>query len=291
MSYTTPITFTELVKRCDLRAQVTTALAEDTGDDGIDITAQLIPLVHHVRAELICREPAILCGTAWFDEVFRQLDAGINISWQHNDSQTLKPDEIVCHLEGPAQPILTGERTAMNFLQTLSGTASVTHKYVNAIAGTATQILDTRKTLPGLRLAQKYAVHCGGGGNHRSGLYDMILIKENHIKAAGSIKQALASALSQSLTAEIEVETLDELQQALATGAKHILLDNMSTTMLMQAVKITNRRATLEASGNINLETIREIAQTGVDYISVGGLTKHLVAVDFSLRIVDNKDI
>lgn len=281
-----------------LATQVRLALDEDIQSG--DITASLIPLDKHVTADLFSRETAVLCGRDWLKQTFAQLDPDVKIKWQANDGDIIRPDQIVCTLTGSAQSILTGERTAINFLQTLSGTATQTKKYVDAVEGTNTKILDTRKTIPGLRLAQKYAVACGGGMNHRIGLYDMILIKENHIESAGSIEMALKKAFSKVQTnnifaevaIEIEVETLNELHQALAAGAKRILLDNMTNDTLVEAVKINKQfskdndtaAAKLEASGNIELDTIKEIALTGVDYISIGGLTKHLQAVDFSLR-------
>lgn len=287
-----------LVSDENLYAQVKLALKEDihTGD----VTASLIDVDNEVTADLFSREHAILCGQDWVKETFKQLDQDIKISWQANDGDEIRPDQIVCTFTGTAQTILTAERTAINFLQTLSGTATDTQKYVNAIQGTEANILDTRKTIPGLRLAQKYAVVCGGGMNHRIGLHDMILLKENHIEAAGSIEQALILAqkkiknnlLAEDFPVEIEVETLKELHAALATGAKRILLDNMSNDTLIEAVKINNQftddndtdAAKLEASGNVSLDTIHEIAQTGVDFISVGAITKHLKAIDFSLR-------
>lgn len=288
----------KLITDEQLAAQVKLALDEDIQSG--DITASLIPPKTQLTADLFSRESAVLCGRDWLKQTFTQLDPDIKIKWQANDGDLIRPDQIICTLTGSAQSILTGERTAINFLQTLSGTATQTKKYVDAIEGTSAQILDTRKTIPGLRLAQKYAVTCGGGMNHRIGLYDMILIKENHIESAGSIEMALSKAFtvvrdsdnSSEAPVEIEVETLNELHQALTAGAKRILLDNMSNDTLIEAVKINTvfskendtAAAKLEASGNVELETINEIAQTGVDYISVGALTKHLIAVDFSLR-------
>ena len=282
----------KLISDEELASQVKHALDEDIQSG--DITASLIPVDKQVTADLFSRERAVLCGRDWLKQTFLQLDSDVKIKWFVEDGDSIIPDQIVCTLTGSAQSILTGERTAINFLQTLSGTATQTRLYVDAIEGTETQILDTRKTIPGLRLAQKYAVTCGGGMNHRIGLYDMILIKENHIEAAGSIQEALSSALNKNsdVPLEIEVETLKELHQALAGGAKRMLLDNMSNDTLIEAVKINQQfssdnntpAAKLEASGNVELETIKEIAMTGVDYISVGALTKHLKAVDFSLR-------
>lgn len=280
-----------------LANQVMLALDEDIQSG--DITASLIPLDKQITADLFSRETAILCGRDWLNETFAQLDSEVKINWQANDGDEIKPDQIICTLTGSAQSILTAERTAINFLQTLSGTATETKKYVEAIKDTDTQILDTRKTIPGLRLAQKYAVTCGGGTNHRVGLYDMILIKENHIESAGSIETTLNKAFtvveessSDDIAIEIEIETLDELHQALNAGAQRMLLDNMSNDTLIEAVKINQQfssdndtpAAKLEASGNVELNTINEIALTGVDYISIGALTKHLNAVDFSLR-------
>lgn len=280
-----------------LANQVMLALDEDIQSG--DITASLIPLDKQITADLFSRETAILCGRDWLNETFAQLDSEVKINWQANDGDEIKPDQIICTLTGSAQSILTAERTAINFLQTLSGTATETKKYVEAIKDTDTQILDTRKTIPGLRLAQKYAVTCGGGTNHRVGLYDMILIKENHIESAGSIETALNKAFtvveessSDDIAIEIEVETLYELHQALNAGAQRMLLDNMSNDTLIEAVKINQQfssdndtpAAKLEASGNVELNTIKEIALTGIDYISIGALTKHLNAVDFSLR-------
>ncbi len=280
----------ELINDEQLFAQVQLALEEDIQSG--DVTASLIPADKIITADLFAKEMAILCGKDWFNQAFKQLDPEIKIHWQANDADKITPDQIICSLSGSAQNILTAERTAINFLQTLSGTATVTKHYVDTIKETSTKILDTRKTIPGLRLAQKYAVNCGGGVNHRVGLYDMILIKENHIEAAGSIEAALYAALQKELPVEIEVETLEELQQALQAGAQRILLDNMNNDTLKLAV-ILNRQfsedkqtdaAILEASGNVSFETIEAIAETGVDYISIGSLTKHLTAVDFSLR-------
>ncbi len=280
----------ELISDEQLSIQVQQALDEDIQSG--DVTASLIPADKEVVADLFCNEIAVLCGKDWLTETFKQLDPEIKIHWQANDAEKIKPDQIVCTISGSARSILTGERTAINFLQTLSGTATQTQRYVDAIKDSNANILDTRKTIPGLRLAQKYAVCCGGGVNHRIGLHDMILIKENHIEAAGSIEAALNTALQKSLPVEIEVETLKELKQALEAGAQRILLDNMNNDTLILAVTINQQfsedsqidAAKLEASGNVSLESIKEIAATGVDYISVGGLTKHLNAVDFSLR-------
>lgn len=267
-----------------IESQVREALAEDLG--GGDLTAALIPEANIATAQLIVREPATLCGTQWFDAVFRQLDPTIVIEWLAGDGDRLHPDQVVCRLRGRARPILSGERSALNFLQTLSGTATIAARYVAAVAGTDAVILDTRKTIPGLRLAQKYAVRCGGASNHRVGLYDAILIKENHIRAAGSIGAALQAAIASAgdrVMIEIEVESLAELEQALTAGARRVLLDNFDHATLREAVRRTAGRAGLEASGGVNIDTVAKIAATGVDYISVGQLTKDVRAIDFSM--------
>ena len=274
----------ELTLPADLTAQVQRALAEDVGSG--DITAALVPAQHLSRARVICREAAVLCGRAWFDEVFRQLDRRVQIIWYGYDGDRLRPNQVLCTLTGPARSLLTGERTALNFLQTLSGTATLTRRYVDAVAGTGAQVLDTRKTLPGLRTAQKYAVACGGGRNHRIGLFDAYLIKENHLLAAGSIAAAVnqARANQPGAPVEVEVEDLAELQQALDAGVDQVLLDNMDLDTLRAAVQLSAGRARLEASGGVTLHSIRAIAETGVDFISVGQLTKDLHATDLSLR-------
>ncbi len=266
---------------------VSTALREDVGDG--DLTASLIDADAIVGATIIARESLILAGEPWVDEVFSQLDENIIIDWYIGDGQSAEADDVICKLVGPARALLTGERTALNFLQTLSAVATTTARYVEAVAGTGTRVLDTRKTLPGLRLAQKYAVTCGGGVNHRVGLFDAILIKENHIKGAGSITAALQRAqdLDAGVMIEVEVESQEELLEALQSGATRILLDNFTLDELQLAVE-TNRSfgyvaAELEASGNVTLESIRSIAETGVDYISVGALTKNVDAIDFSM--------
>lgn len=266
---------------------VTNALAEDIGSG--DLTASLVHADEIVGATIVARESLVLCGQHWVDEVFAQLDAAIVVDWYIGDSQTAETDDVICKLVGPARSLLSGERTALNFLQTLSSTATTTSKYVKAVEDSNTQILDTRKTLPGLRLAQKYAVTCGGGVNHRVGLFDAILIKENHIKSAGGITAALKSAqdLSAEVLIEVEVESREELLEALDAGAARILLDNFSIEELRQAVE-TNQNygytaAELEASGNITLDSIREIAATGVDFISTGAITKNVDAIDFSM--------
>lgn len=271
----------------EVAALVQQALAEDVGTG--DLTAALVPADTQVTGRVVCRESAVLCGCAWFDEVFRQLDSAVRIDWRALDGEPLGADQVVCELAGPARAILTGERTALNLLQTLSGTASAAAVYAEAVAGTGARVLDTRKTLPGLRRAQKYAVACGGGHNHRVGLYDAVLIKENHIAAAGSIADALAAAreLAGDAWIEIEVESLDQLREALAAGAERVLLDNFSLDQLREAVALNAGSARLEASGGVNLDTVRAIAETGVDDVSVGSITKDLKATDFSLRLDD----
>ncbi len=273
------------VPPADVVAAVQRALAEDVGSG--DLTAALVPSREIARAHVITREEAVLCGTAWFDEVFRQLDPRIRVEWRARDGETIRAEQILCRIEGPARPILTGERTALNFLQTLSGTATAARRYVDAVRGTRAVILDTRKTVPGLRLAQKYAVTCGGAQNHRIGLYDGILIKENHIVAAGSITAAVQRAKAQAPAGafiEVEVENLDELQQALAAGAERILLDDFALDDIRRAVAAARGRAKLEVSGGVTLATIRQLAETGVDYISTGDITKNVRVVDLSMR-------
>jgi len=273
----------------DLPEQVSRALREDIGSG--DVTARLIAPATRARARVLCREAAVICGTAWFDETFRQLDAAVQVRWQVADGERVAADTVLCELEGPARAILTGERTALNFLQLLSATATVTARYVQAVAGTACQILDTRKTLPGLRTAQKYAVLCGGGRNHRIGLYDLVLVKENHIAAAGSIAAAVAAAraLSPGVPVEVETENLDEVAAALAARCDIIMLDDFALADLERAVALNRAAlhpARLEASGGVSLERIGAIAATGVDFISVGGLTKHVQAIDLSMRLI-----
>jgi len=264
--------------------QVRTALEEDLGTG--DLTAQLIPAETLAEASLITREEAVICGRPWFDEVFAQLDSGVVVAWELAEGDRVTPGQVLCRLSGRARAILSGERTALNYLQTLSGTASLARRYAEAVAGTGARVLDTRKTLPGLRLPQKYAVRCGGGHNHRIGLFDAILIKENHIAAAGSITAALEAARTTApgVDIEVEVENLEELREALAGGAKHILLDNFTLDGLREAVGLSAGAARLEASGGVNLSNIREIALTGVNDISVGGLTKDVRAIDLSMR-------
>ncbi len=267
-----------------IASQVRAALAEDVGTG--DRTAALIPAEAVGRAHVTSREAAVLCGTAWVDAVFRQLDPAVRIEWLARDGDAVAPGQNLCRLTGPARSLLTGERTALNFLQTLSGTATLARRWADAVAGTGARVLDTRKTIPGLRLAQKYAVTCGGCHNHRIGLYDAVLLKENHIAAAGSVTAALHAAVASAggLEIEVEVETLEQLREALAAGARRILLDNFSLERLREAVAIAAGRARLEASGGITLATVRAIAETGVDDISVGALTKDMRAIDLSMR-------
>ncbi len=269
-----------------IEAQVRAALEEDVG--GGDLTAALLPADQIARVELITREPAVLCGRAWFDAVFRCLDPRVRLTWASADGDRVSAGQRLCLLEGPIRALLTGERTAMNYLQTLSGTATRARRYADAVAGLPVRLLDTRKTLPGLRVQQKYAVRCGGCDNHRMGLFDAILIKENHVIAAGSIGAALAAAreLSPGVSTQIEVESIAELEEALTAGATLILLDNFSLSDLRRAVALTDGRAQLEASGGVDLETVRAIAETGVDRISVGSLTKDVIAVDLSMRFL-----
>lgn len=265
--------------------QVRTALQEDIG--GGDLTAALIPAATQASATIISREEAVICGCAWFEQCFKQLDPAVTLTWLVKDGDIVAANQPLVEIHGDARAMLSAERPALNFLQTLSAVATHTRRYVDAIAGLPAQILDTRKTLPGLRLAQKYAVLTGGGANQRLALYDGILIKENHIAAAGSIQAVLAAAFSMRSTEniQIEVENLDELQQALNAGATSILLDNFSLNDLRQAVAINQQQALLEASGNVDLTTVRAIAETGVDRISIGALTKNIQAVDLSMRI------
>jgi len=270
-----------------IQTNVRAALIEDIGDG--DLTAGLIPAEAQARARVITREDAVLCGTAWFEACFAALDPSVKIEWHARDGDAITAGQTLCEINGPARTLLTAERPALNFLQTLSGVATETRRYVAAIAGTHTKIYDTRKTLPGLRLALKYAVKCGGGENQRIGLYDGILIKENHIAAAGGIRSALEAAFALSAgkaSVQIEVEDLAQLEEALAAGAQLILLDNFDLAGMRAAVALTAGGAQLEASGGISLDSVRAIAETGVDRISVGNLTKSVRALDLSMRFI-----
>ncbi len=265
-------------------AEIAAFLDEDIGSG--DLTANIIPVSTVAIATVISRENVVLCGQGWFDAVFRQLNSDVSIEWLCNEGDTVAAGALLCRIKGQARALLTGERTALNLLQTLSGTATIARKYANAVVGTGCKVLDTRKTIPGLRLAQKYAVTCGGCFNHRIGLFDAVLIKENHIIATGSIAEAVKMArLSTQLPIEVEVENLDEFQQALSARPDRIMLDNFSIPDTIIAVQQNRSRLELEASGNITLENIRAIAETGIHYISIGALTKNLVAADLSMRI------
>ncbi|WP_286874232.1 carboxylating nicotinate-nucleotide diphosphorylase [Idiomarina sp. UBA4520] len=271
---------------------VRNALVEDLSekDASLDITAQLISPTSHSKATIITRDKAVICGVEWVNEVFRQLGQEVSLSWHVKDGDLVEPNTTLCDLEGPSRVLLTGERTALNFLQTLSATATLTHQYSRLLEGTNTTLLDTRKTLPGMRLAQKFAVRCGGGANHRIGLYDAYLIKENHIFACGGIEQAVKKAkqLNPGKTVEVEVENLDEFEQALTAEADIIMLDNFSLADIESAVATNNKaehKAKLEVSGNITDERLAELAATGVDFISSGALTKNIQAIDLSMRI------
>jgi nicotinate-nucleotide pyrophosphorylase (carboxylating) len=269
----------------EIEANVRRALLEDVGAG--DITAQLIPAERLAKATVISRDAAVIAGTAWVDSVFRQLDQRVAVHWQVADGERVKPNQALFHLEGPARSLLTGERSALNFLQMLSGVATRSQHYADMVADTQVKLLDTRKTLPGLRLAQKYAVTCGGCHNHRIGLFDAFLIKENHIAACGGIAEAITAAhkIAPGKPVEVEVESLDELQQALDGGADIIMLDELSLDDMREAVRLTAGRAKLEASGGVTDATLRTIAETGVDYISIGTLTKDVKAVDLSMRL------
>ncbi len=260
------------------------ALEEDIGTG--DVTAQLIPAEELSNATIISREKAIICGTRFVDEVFKQIDVSVQIEWLVADGDLVAENATLCNLSGLSRSLLTGERSALNFLQTLSGTATETHHYVEAVGDAKTRVLDTRKTIPGFRLAQKYAVSCGGGKNHRVGLYDAFLIKENHIHAAGSITQAVAAAreLNTNILLEVEVENFTQLDEAIACGVKRVLLDNFTHDELRHAVSIAGEQADLEASGNIEINTISAVAATGVDFISTGAITKNVKAIDLSMR-------
>jgi nicotinate-nucleotide pyrophosphorylase (carboxylating) len=278
----------------EIAANVRIALAEDIGPG--DLTAALIPVGTPGRATVVTREAGVLCGVGWFDATFRALDPAIRVAWRAREGETIAPGQTLCALEGPARALLSGERTALNFLQLLSGVASKTRRHVEIVAGTKAGIVDTRKTLPGLRRAQKYAVRVGGGGNHRLALWDAILIKENHIMAAGGIRAAVEAAFQTAAARgrcrfiQVEVETLAELEEALAAHAPMALLDNFSLPMLREAVALNRGRAVLEASGGLNQEQLRAIAETGVDRISIGALTKHVEALDLSMRFVTQAD-
>ena len=270
----------------DLASVVRRALNEDLGPG--DLTTGLLPDNEARRAAVLVREAAILCGSAWFDETFKQLDERVEIDWRVRDGAALAPGQIVCALSGPAQTLLSGERTALNFLQLLSGTATLVRQYADALKGSKTRLLDTRKTLPGLRSAQRYAVSCGGGSNHRMGLYDAILLKENHIQAIGSVAQAVKRAKTLRRRIEIEVESEAELQEAITAGADVALLDNFSLPQIRRAVQVSKGRVLLEVSGNVEKDSLAAIAATGVDFISVGALTKNVRAIDFSLRLEES---
>lgn len=269
----------------EIERNVSAALAEDVGSG--DLTVLLIPADKTARAQIVCKTSAVVCGQAWFETCFRKLDPAVTITWPVAEGAHVDAGTRICEIRGQARALLTAERSALNFLQMLSAVATTTRRYVEAVAGTRAAIVDTRKTLPGLRLAQKYAVKTGGGVNHRLGLYDGILIKENHIAAAGGVAAALRQAQKiapREVWIQIEVETLDQLREALAAGAKMILLDNMNPDQMREAVKIAAGRAQLEASGGITLENVRTIAETGVDRISIGSLTKDIKAIDLSMR-------
>jgi nicotinate-nucleotide pyrophosphorylase (carboxylating) len=278
----------DLAPPADLPEQVAAALREDVGAG--DVTAQLVPEDQRVRGRVVTREDAILCGRPWADEIFRRLDTDIRLTWRAKDGERVAAGAVIFEIEGRARPILTGERTALNFLQLLSATATQASRFAAAIAGTGCTVIDTRKTLPGLRTAQKYAVRCGGGRNHRMGLYDMVLIKENHIAAAGSIGAAIGAArrVTGGVKVEVEVESLAEFEEALRAGPDIVLLDDFSLEDLAAAVALNRSRGrpvALEASGSVSLETVRAIAATGVDFVSSGGLTKNVRAVDLSMRL------
>jgi nicotinate-nucleotide pyrophosphorylase (carboxylating) len=278
----------DLAPPADLPDQVAAALREDVGAG--DVTAQLVPEDQRVRGRVVTREDAILCGRPWADEIFRRLDTDIRLTWRAKDGERVAAGAVIFEIEGRARPILTGERTALNFLQLLSATATQASRFAAAIAGTGCTVIDTRKTLPGLRTAQKYAVRCGGGRNHRMGLYDMVLIKENHIAAAGSIGAAIGAArrVAGGVKVEVEVESLAEFEEALRAGPDIVLLDDFSLEDLAAAVALNRSRGrpvALEASGSVSLETVRAIAATGVDFVSSGGLTKNVRAVDLSMRL------
>ncbi|CNE69696.1 quinolinate phosphoribosyltransferase [Yersinia nurmii] len=290
-SYSADSRRTALLERIqsDIPFSVAQALSEDLGGEvnaDRDLTAQLLPADKQASATIITREAGVFCGQRWLNEVFIQLGGKVAVEWLVADGDALTANQTLCHLSGPARILLTGERTALNFVQTLSGVATEVSRYVALLQGLHTQLLDTRKTLPGLRTALKYAVLCGGGNNHRLGLTDAFLIKENHIIAAGSIKEAVSKAfwIHPDVPIEVEVESLDELQQALDAEADIVMLDNFTIPMMRDAVSLTAGRAQLEVSGNVTLETLRSYAETGIDFISVGALTKHVTALDLSMR-------
>jgi nicotinate-nucleotide pyrophosphorylase (carboxylating) len=284
---------TERTLPTDIPQVVALALAEDLGTG--DVTASLIEATRRATAQVLVRGSTVLCGRAWFDEVFRQVDPTIEVRWRYADGAVLEPGTVVCELTGPARAMLSGERTALNFLQTLSGTATAAHRFATAVRGTRARILDTRKTLPGLRAAQKYAVRCGGAHNHRQGLFDAILVKENHIAALGSVGEAARRAREKapSLLIEIEVENLEQLRDALDTQADRLLLDNFTLEELREAVAMrdahSGARKELEASGGIDIDGVRAVAETGVDWISIGGITKHVQAADYSMRFLSGR--
>ena len=288
MSPSEPPPAPDLAPPPDLADQVAAALREDIGSG--DVTAQLVPEAQRVRGRVVTRENAVLCGRPWAQETFRRLDADIHLTWKAADGDQVRAGAVIFEIEGRARPILTGERTALNFLQLLSATATQASRFAAAVAGTGCTILDTRKTLPGLRSAQKYAIRCGGGRNHRMGLYDMVLIKENHIAAAGSIGAAIGAArrVTNGVKVEVEVESLAELEEALRAGPDIVLLDDFSLEDLAAAVALNRSRGrpvAFEASGSVSLETVHAIAATGVDFVSCGGLTKNVRAVDLSMRL------
>ena len=282
------------MQNIDIKSAVATALSEDLNTQGVDhgdITANLIPAEQTITTEIITRESCVLAGAGWVTETFAQLDENIQLNWYVNDGDQLKANQAIVRVSGNARHILTGERTALNFLQTLSGTATVVANCVKELEGTNTQLLDTRKTLPGMRLAQKYAVTCGGGKNHRIGLFDAYLIKENHILACGSIQAAVTKAREHhpNLPVEVEVENIQELHQAIAAKADIVMLDNFNLDMLKEAVIINKSQCKLEVSGNITIERLKVLSTLGVDFISSGALTKHVQAIDLSLRVIDSR--
>lgn len=273
-----------MIDHSEIQRNVSIALQEDVGSG--DITASLIPEKNTSSAQIFSREPAIVCGIDWVNEVYKQIDPKVEIDWLVNDGMNILANQKLCSLKGSARSLLTGERTALNFLQLLSGTATTTRMWVEVLSGTKTKLLDTRKTIPGLRVAQKYAVTCGGGKNHRMGLFDAFLIKENHIAASGSIAKAveLARKMHTDKMLEVEVENIEQLKEALQLNVDVIMLDNFNPSMMMEAVALTDKKVKLEVSGNLSLSNIQEIALLGVDFISVGAITKHVQAIDLSMR-------